>query len=243
MEPIVKLGKKMFLEEKERRGPFPFVPDKKANDLLNDIAKNPHVFVLGCLMDRQIKAEKAWMIPQEVFKVLGTSDFNELQKEPEKKFIEIFNDNNLHRFNDTMANIFYSGIQDIKTEYHGNAAEIWNGKPSSKSVVRRFREFKGCGQKIATMAANILVRHLKVEFSDLRSIDISTDTHIMRVMQRMGYVPIAASRTKVIAKARELYPEYPGIIDLPCFTIGRKWCHSNNPECNECDLKECKRRI
>jgi endonuclease III len=224
---------------KRIRGPVHFVNDEKANDLLNDIAKNPHVFVLGYLMDRQIKAEKAWMIPQKVFDILHTSDFNELQKVPEKKFIEIFKDNNLHRFNDTMAKIFYSGIQNIETKYHGNAAEIWNGKPSSAAVVYRFLEFKGCGQKIATMAANILAREFKVEFSDYSSIDISTDTHIMRVMWRMGYVPKEASREMVIYKARELYPKFPGIIDSTCWEIGQNWCNPNNPKCNECIANHC----
>jgi len=157
-----------------------------------------------------------------------------LQKVPEKEFIKIFNKNNLHRFNNSMAKIFYSGIQDIKTKYHGNAAEIWNGKPSSALVVGRFLEFKGCGQKIASMAANILAREFRVKFSDYRSIDISTDTHIMRVMQRMGYVLKGASNQMVIYKAKELHPEYPGIIDLPCFRIGQNWCHPNNPECREC---------
>jgi endonuclease III len=138
-----------------------------------------------------------------------------------------------------MADIFYSGIQDIKTKYHGNAAEIWNGEPSSALVVHRFLDFKGCGQKIATMAANILAREFKVKFSDYHSIDISTDTHVMRVMQRMGYVPKNASRKMVIDKARELHPEFPGIIDLPCFRIGQKWCHPNSPKCNECIVNHC----
>jgi endonuclease III len=239
MDEIVKIGIDKF--HKRPSGQVHFVDDKKANDLLNDIAKNPHVFVLGCLMDRQIKAEKAWMIPKKVFDVLHTFNFKKLQKVPEKEFIKIFNNNNLHRFNNDMAKIFYSGIQDIKTKYYGNAAEIWNGKPSSASVVCRFLEFKGCGIKIATMAANILIRQFRVKFSDYYSIDISPDTHIMRVMWRMGYVPKEASRQMVIYKARELHPEFPGIIDLPCWEIGRNWCDPNTPKCNECIVnKVCK---
>lgn len=240
MEEIVKIGKDYFNEKVG--GQVHFVDDKEANDLLNDITKNPHVYVLACLMDRQIRAERAWMIPQKIFDIIHTSDFNELQNVSENKFIKIFNDNNLHRFNDSMAKIFYSGIQDIKTKYHGNAAKIWLGKPSSALVVYRFLEFKGCGIKIATMAANILARQYKIEFSDYYSIDISPDTHIMRVMWRMGYVPKEASREMVIYKARELYPEFPGIIDFSCWEIGRNWCEPNVPKCNECIVnKVCKK--
>ncbi|MEK7993291.1 MAG: hypothetical protein AAB403_05750 [Planctomycetota bacterium] len=32
---------------------------QEAEELLDDIAKHPHVFVLGCIMDRQVRAEHA----------------------------------------------------------------------------------------------------------------------------------------------------------------------------------------
>ena len=240
MEKIVEIGLDYF--NKKDSGQVHFVNDKRTNDLLNDIKNNSYVYVLACLMDRQIKAEKAWVIPQKIFDILHTSDFNELQKVPLKKYVKIFNENNLHRFNDSMANIFYSGIQDIKNKYQGKASNIWLNEPSSALVVYRFLEFKGCGIKIATMTANILARQYKIKFSDYYSIDISPDTHIMRVMSRMGYVPNDSSREMVIYKARELYPEFPGIIDFPCWEIGRNWCKPKEPDCNNCIVKnECKR--
>ena len=242
MEKIVEIGRNYF--NKKVSGQVHFVDNKKTNDLLNDIENNPHVYVLACLMDRQIKAEKAWVIPQKIFDILGTSDFNKLEKEPLEKFTSIFNENNLHRFNNDMANIFYSGIQDIKIKYSGKASKIWLDKPSSALVVYRFLEFKGCGIKIATMASNILARQYKIEFSDYYSIDISPDTHIMRVMNRMGYVPKGCSREMVIYKARELYPEFPGIIDFPCWEIGRNWCKPSEPDCKNCIVKsDCKKDI
>jgi len=39
-----------------------FTPDQKANDLLNKLEEFPHAFVLACIMDRQITAERAWII-------------------------------------------------------------------------------------------------------------------------------------------------------------------------------------
>ena len=47
-------------------------------------------------------------------------------------------------------------------------------------------EFRGAGPKIATMAANLLARHLKVPFSDYYSIDISVDVQVRRVLSRLG---------------------------------------------------------
>jgi len=156
MEKIVQIGidrldhtKREFIE---------FTDNEKTNLLLNDIENNPHVYVLACLMDRQIKAEKAWAIPQKIFDKLGTHNLSELAKIEKEKFVEVFEDNKLHRFNTEMANVFYQGIQDIKEKYHGDASKIWQGNPSSAAVVFRFLEFRGCGVKIATMATNILSR-------------------------------------------------------------------------------------
>ena len=91
--------------------------------------------------------------------------------------------------------------------------------------------------KIATMIANILVRDFHVEMSDYCSIDISPDTHVMRVMKRLGLVNEKAERENVVYKARELNPDFPGIIDYSCWEIGREWCHPTNPECDKCIVK------
>ena len=42
--------------------------DENANKLLNDLDRYPHAYVLAGLMDRQIKAERAWIIPYEIKK-------------------------------------------------------------------------------------------------------------------------------------------------------------------------------
>jgi endonuclease III len=242
MEQIVQIGKQRFNESK--RTTFNPTNDLNADVLLNDIEKNPHVFVLACLMDRQIKAEKAWMIPQKIFDELKTYNLNELAKVKIDTFVDIFTKNKLHRFNNDMAEIFFSGIQDIKTMYNGDASKIWLGKPSSASVVYRFLEFKGCGIKIATMAANILARQFKIGFSDYYSIDVSPDVHIKRVLARMGFVKQNPTAEMVIYKARELYPEFPGIIDFSCWEIGKTWCRPTQPDCINCIANsECKKII
>lgn len=69
------------------------------------------------------------------------------------------------------------------------------------------------------MAANILARQFKTPFSDYYSIDISPDVHILRVMRRTGLVSPNAELDSVIYKARELCPEFPGIIDFSCWEI------------------------
>jgi endonuclease III len=88
------------------------------------------------------------------------------------------------------------------------------------------------------MASNILAREFKIPFSDYFSIDISVDTHVRRVFYRLGLIPEKASVEQLIFRARELFPEFPGLLDSPCWEIGRKWCKPRNPECMNCYMNE-----
>lgn len=237
---LVKIGKERFADPV--RQTVRFVDDKEQNDFLNDIEHVPHAYVLACVMDRQLKSERAWAIPYKIKEILGSFDFTALQAVSLDEYKKIFSDNALHRYNEIMADVFYSAVQDIVEKYDGDASRIWSNRPSSAKVVYDFLQFKGVGPKIATMAANILARQFKIPFSDYYSIDISPDVHILRVLRRTGLVSPNAEIDSVIYKARELCPEFPGVIDFSCWEIGRAYCRPNNPNCRECIIKdECKK--
>ena len=147
----------------------------------------------------------------------------------------------MHRFTNEKAKVFHGAARRIVEQYGGNAARIWSDRPGSATVVRRFREFDGVGPKIATMAANILTRQFKIPFADYRSIDVSPDVHVKRVMARMGLVPENPDENAVIYAARELCPEFPGIIDFSLWEIGREYCKAGKPNCAPCPAREgCK---
>jgi endonuclease III len=211
----------------------------QADALLNDLDTYPHAFVLACVMDRQIKAEKAWLIPYLISEKLGgfsmgtlaklsVTEINRLMSQPAP----------LHRFVEKMSGFFYSAVQLISSKYAGNAARIWSGKLPSAEVVYRFLEFDGVGPKIASMATNALARELKIPFADYFSIDISADVHVRRVFSRLNLCPANAKVEQVIYKARALYPKFPGMMDLPCWEIGRKWCKPGTPECGQCYMND-----
>ena len=141
----------------------------------------------------------------------------------------------LHRRVDLMPGVFHAGLQRIVLGYGGDACRIWRGTPSSAALVRRFLEFDGVGPKIATMAANILVREMKVHVADKFSIDVSVDVHVRRVFERLGLVREDASNEEIIYAAREMNPEYPGVFDLAAWEIGRTWCKAT-PECGKCRM-------
>jgi len=212
-----------------------FSGDFQADKLLNDLENKPHAFVLACVMDRQIKAERAWLIPYRISQKLGNFEFHTLEVLTLEETEELMTiPEHLHRFPAEMAKNFFSAIQTITEKYHGDASNIWIGKPSSAEVVYRFLEFRGIGQKIGTMAVNILARDFKVGFSDYYSIDISVDVHIRRVFKRLGLITSDATSEQIIYRVRALSPEFPGLLDLPAWEIGRKWCKPSEPNCPEC---------
>lgn len=208
------------------------------NELVSDLENYPHAFVLACIMDRQITAERAWSIPYQIKQIIGAFDITSLCKISLEKYKKIFKENNLHRFNENMAIVFYNAVHKIADEYDGNASNIWKDEPSSATVVSRFLEFDGVGIKIATMATNILSRNFKIKLSDYYSIDISPDVHVKRVFKRMGLVSDINNVDKIIYKARSISPEFPGVLDLTCWKLGKDICRPKSPKCNVCIFKE-----
>ncbi len=211
----------------------------EADQMMNDLETFPHAFVLACVMDRQMRAEKAWLIPYAIARKLGHFEFQSLSGlSPEEIYGLMSNPQPLHRFPEKMSKNFHAAIQLMASKYNGKASLIWQGEPPSAEVVYRFLEFRGIGQKIATMAVNTLARDFKVKFSDYYSIDISIDVHVRRVFSRLGLIPKDATNEQIIYRARALCPEYPGLLDLPAWEIGRNRCKPLVPECVGCYMSD-----
>ena len=101
----------------------------------------------------------------------------------------------------------------------------------------RLLEFRGVGPKIATMAATTLARDFKVPLKDYYSLDISADVHVRRVFERLGLIESESSVERVVYRARALHPEFPGLLDLPAWEIGRNWCRPKSRNCTACYMR------
>ena len=190
-------------------------------------------------MNRQIKAEITWLVPYRFQARLGSFEFTSLIALSQKQIVRVFVQRPpLHRLKLNMAEIFFSAIRRIREEYAGDASRIWSGTPGSATLVRRFLEFEGAGEKIATMAANSLVRDFKIPVSDRYSLDISADVQVGRAFERLGLVRQNASKEELIYAGRELNPTYPGVLDLAAWEIGKDWCHPRVPECGRCSMQD-----
>lgn len=214
---------------------------KKANDLINNLELYPHAFVLACIMNTGAEAKRTWQVPYRFSQVVGGFEFEQLLRLEKNAIVDIFitKRNNFGlRYPNNKAKYFHSAIERIHENYDDDASKIWANKPTSSEVVRNFLMFEGVGIKIATMASNILAREYKIEFQDKSCIDISPDVHVMRVFSRLGLISKNAKIEELNYCARQLYPEYPGVFDLPTWEIGKKICRKKEPDCTNCDLND-----
>ena len=220
-------------EQYEKRGQnVPFIKNNdEANELLNPFGKYPHAFVLACIMDRQIAAENAWKIPFWIKETIHGFDIKDLLPLSKDEIQKIFlGFPKQHRFPVRMAECFFKAVHTIQNKYNGDARKIWNDNPPSGLLVSRFLDFEGVGVKIASMATNILVRQFRISVKDRHCIDISPDTHTVRVFQRLNLTQ-GDSIKKTIYMARVINPEYPGILDYPCWKVGQDFCKAKKQQC------------
>jgi endonuclease III len=248
---LVEQGRILFDAPKEKL--IELAGDPDADALLNDLDKRPHAFVLACLMDRQVRYKKAWLIPYTISQRMkerglrGSGEFSieylsELSLEQVKELMS--KPDPPHWLLNKMSGAFRSAVHRIKDGYASDASRIWKDEPSSAEAVYRFLQFDGAGPKIATMAVNILARDFKIKFADRSSIDISPDVQVRRVFARLGLCPPEPTVEQVMYKARALYPDYPGVMDSPCWDIGEYWCKTHAPRCNDCCMKDlCPKRV
>ncbi len=223
-------GEKLWKDSRREYIEFAGKSNREANDLLNDIENYPHIFVLGCIMNRQKDPVKTWEIPWKVSKEIEGAEFSKfyLKREEIPKF---FAGGSLHYT--YMSDPFCKGIEMIKNKYGDNASKIWSDTPSSSELVSRFMEFFGVGQKISAMAARILVTQFKVPVRDTHCIDVPVDRHILEVFTRIGFVTTKKPQEAILF-ARGANPDFPGIIDHPCWNLARDICTHKAPNCNAC---------
>lgn len=210
---------------------------------LKNISKYPHALVLSALMDRGVKAEHVWILPILIKREIGSIEFSDIYELLTLERCENIIVNQVHhRYGHQQAIYLRNAIEKIHNDYNSDISNLWKNKPSSSKVVAGFLQFNGCGIKIATMIPNILYRHFNIHFSDYIGIEVSPDLQVTKILQRTGLVPIGHSsdltKQLVIYKAKEIYPLYPGIIDLICWEIGRNYCTEsrNTSNCQACPL-------
>jgi endonuclease-3 len=218
--------------------PVVFSGERSADALLNNLEQYPHAFVLGCVLDRGDKIERIWQIQYQMSRRIGSFEIYTLRDLSLRDIHDhMISPAPLHHWFNKMSVIFYEGVQRIAHVYEGDASRIWTGQPSCREVVSRFREFSGAGQKIAAMAARILVFDFKIPLSDYSGLPIPPDRHVQRVFYRLKLIRQNAEPDEIVDRARSLHPDCPGMLDA-AWEIGRNWCRADAPLCAECVMRE-----
>ena len=216
-----------------------------AHALVNDLARHPHAFVIGCIADRRVQADIAWRLPHKIREAAGDFSFETLLRLDKSVWSSVLASSG-HPLASAMERVLPAAIRLIGDRYNRDAARIWAPRSSGATVARRFLAFDGVGPKIANMAVNLLISHFDVEIPPPMP-DIAVDTHVLRVFERLGllrslaHTELSPSATKakqrlrLQLRARELSPDWPGKLDWPTFYIGRTWCHAGrSPDCGRC---------
>jgi endonuclease III len=206
--------------------------------------RNYFAFLLGVLYDQQSKAHVVWKIPYNLFNVLGHLNIKSISEMSYEDMHVLFNElPQKPRLPRDMAMWTIQAAKRILNEYDGRVENIWADNPCCADVQERFQRFDGIGQKKAAMATETLVKKYDIALRDRSGLDIAADDLVTRVFKRCGFVNYEDKKL-VVSKARELNPDYPGVLDRPCWVIGGQYCSPINPTCVRCPISDiCPKQI
>lgn len=202
--------------------------------------KSANKFVLGCVIDYQIPANKAWenaarlaesvlRDPAQLWrKIARLSERSWMARRKTYSW--------LHRFPAAHRRVWRIGTA-ICDDYAGDARLIWRGK-SPEEVKARFLEM-GLGPQLTRMAVGALIdtRHLR------GTGDVKADLNVCRVLGRLllgrPFTPTEATRA-----TRAMNQRNPWRLDAALFQLGRTVCRAK-PLCRQYSLVDdcaCYRR-
>lgn len=212
-------------------------------DFLPFIKSDPNAYLLGVVYNQGMSADITWQIPERLNDRLGHFDINKIANSDIETLEGAFEQKpTLHRYWRTMASHTKNVAQLLVDKYEGSADNVWNDNPTVEILYDRLSEFKGIGPKKANMALRALALFFKVPIRNLEDIDIPVDVHVRRIFQRTGFSG-SDSMEDIVEAARRVHPEFPAELDLPSWLIGRRWCHAQNPDCDNCVLVDNCRKI
>lgn len=221
----------------EDRGYFwPWLQGKNGKPIKRLSKKNANKFMLGCIIDYQIDADKALGNAARLAEVeLG---------DPENLWQEIIdvchgNATRLrqlypwfHRLDQAYQRVIRIG-RDIIRYYDGDARLIWEDT-NRNEVLRRFHELS-LGPQLSNMALGALMDTDNIKGTG----DAKADNHVRRVVGRL-LLGRTASVEEATELTRKLYPQNPWKFDSVLYAWGKDICFKFEPLCTDCSLaKEC----
>lgn len=199
------------------------------------VLADPYAFLVACSFDRGMKAELTWSIPYALNQLLSPLSAKKVSSLSIDELKDLISKLPIKpRYTNDAPKTLHDLAVLVMKEGQGDASKLWSHN-SALRFQRLFSQVHGVGPGIAAMAAILVERFWKVEFTDRAFMDVKPDVHVQRVMFRLGLIAEQTEAHALLA-ARELMPLCPGDIDSPLWHIGRTWCFSSKPDCPGCPL-------
>lgn len=194
--------------------------------------KGANKFLLGAIIDYQIKADKAWAkaewIAEQYFK--GADDiWLHILSYSHDDWFAFCKANSVHRFPKAYERIQRIGSV-IEDRYLGDARNIWVGV-SGEEVRTRLIVLR-LGEQITNMVLGALFDTLLIR----GPLDVKADLHVTRVLGRV-LLNKEISPQQAIHYSRQVHPENPWLLDSMLFQVGKGYCKRTAPHCTGCSFE------
>lgn len=201
------------------------------------VLSDPYAFLVACSFDRGMRAELTWSIPYALNGLLNPLTPSKMAFLSEEDLKDVISKLPVKpRYTNDAPKTLRDLALLVMKEGNGDASKLWSHN-SALRFQRLFSQVHGVGPGIGAMAAILVERFWKVEFTDRAFMDVKPDVHVQRVMFRLGLIP-EQTEAQALQRARELMPICPGDIDSPLWHIGRTWCFASKPDCVACPVSD-----
>ena len=200
------------------------------------IRHDEFAFVLAIVAAVGVPADQAWALPYLLSERLGGLSPALLVANPAAVRIAVGQPPALHRFGTVIADWLVQAAEIVLARYGGRAARLWHDEPTAMELRRRFEAFPCVGPKRAATAVEILARELRTPLRPLSGNDVARNPDLRRVLLRTGLAR-QDEVSHMVAAARALERSRPALVGVPAWDIGRRWCHTADPDCPACPLR------
>lgn len=213
---------------------WPWLQEPDGTKLVRLNRRRANKFILGCIIDYQIPANKAWENAERLAEVVLRDPPNlwrTITRVSERAWMARRKKYSwLHRFPAAHQRVWRIG-RAIYDTYAGDARQIWRGR-SPEEVKGRLLQL-GLGPQLSRMAVGALIDTGHLSGSG----DVKADLNVCRSLGRLVHgAPLTPH--EVTQMTRAMYPRNPWRLDAVLFQLGRGVCKAT-PQCSRCLLSVC----
>lgn len=192
-------------------------------------------FMLGCIIDYQNFAGRAWDSARRFTEVtLGDPEdlWTPITAVSKSMWTSKKQEYSLHRW-DTVHNRVWRIGNEIVRKYQGDSRNIWAGQPAG-IVLSRLLEMR-VGPEISRMVVGALIDTNQISGTGA----VKADSHVRKVLGRV-FEGREVSPDEAHRYADAMLPGNSWPLDRPLYSLGKGVCKASSPLCDKCYLSsEC----